>query len=107
MVVALATLFTQYDSLIVQRSDNMGITYTYEIGEKSGKLKVDLCNQGAQFQSQILKFLGSISKDSIMKIDQMDMDGTCRFRLRKVHKRYLNRIEKFTAKLMDLSNKDE
>ena len=54
----------------------------------------------------ILKFLASLSKDSIMKIDQMDMDGTCTFRLRKVHKRYLNRIEKFAAKLRAVVNKD-
>ena len=84
----------------------MGITYTYEIGEGRGNLRVDLCSQGAQFQSQILKFLASLCKDSDMLIDQMDMDGTCTFRIRKVEKRYLNRIEKFAAKLRAVVNKD-
>tara|TARA_R110000765_G_scaffold84454_2_gene163356 strand:- start:2276 stop:2533 length:258 start_codon:yes stop_codon:yes gene_type:complete len=84
----------------------MGITYTHEIGERYGKLKVDVCNQGAQFQSEILKFLGSISKDSNMLVDQMDMDGTCRFRIQRVERRYLNRIEKFAAKLRAVVNKD-
>ena len=107
MVVALATLYSLDEVLIVQRSDKMSITYKYEIGEGTGTLKVDLCSQGAQFQSEILKFLGNISKGSNMRVDQMDLNQCVRFRILWVEKKFLGRIEKFASKMRQLVEKDE
>ena len=59
----------------------MSLKMNVDIETGHGSINAEFCGQAAEQAPRILRFLARMNSKYGLRVDQLDLDGTCRFRV--------------------------
>tara|TARA_Y100001938_G_C8020428_1_gene394999 strand:+ start:794 stop:1120 length:327 start_codon:yes stop_codon:yes gene_type:complete len=81
MGLTLKARYKAYHPIIVPRGSNMSLKMDVDIETGHGRIYAEFCGQAAEEAPRILRFLAKMTDKYSLRVDQLDLDGTCRFRV--------------------------